>query len=395
MYKAGQLAAADGRPLATNGVDRHAGPRGQRGSSRAGGIGALVEPGFLLQTGRGDGLGAGGALRCVCGALLGFVAQCLPAQLDARIVVIQYRLAGQALAGHGDRAALAHAHAAALAAEGDFEILFALADPDGLVVVVVDAQVVPLLQRAVGGHAHRHPGRNGVAGRDGQREGQRAIELAGRFIARVHGLYGLDGVDPGALRGQPLLPEGVGDAGIEGGLQALVQFLCVPAQCGGLFDAAALQVVGIVHDLAVGQRRVEGVGRGFRLAAVGIAEVAGGGAVAVAGNLAAGLVHGLYHAAVFRGVTVAPEAQGVAGIGQVVTRAVAGRFALQGVIAGHDGLGLQRFDAAGWGHFVAHDAVEVVLDVDAQDRGDGAAGGRQDQVAAEAIGEGRGEEDHA
>ena len=398
VYEAVQLAAADGGPFAPHGVDRGAGPRGQRGPGRAGIVGALVQPGLLLQAGGGDGLGVGGGLRPPR-LSPGFVAQRFPAQADAGIVVFQYRLAGQALAGHGLGAALAHAHAAALAAEGDLKGLVAAADPHGLVVLVVDAQVVPLLQRAVGGHAHRHAGDVLLAvcipDGDGQREVQRAIEAAGRVEARVFGLYGLDGGDPRALGVQALLAQGVGHARVEGGLQAGVQARGVPAQRGGLLRAAALQVVGIVHDRAVGQRRVEGVGRGFRLAAVGIAEVAGGGAVAVAGDLAPGLVHGLHHVGVLRGVAVAPEAEGVAGIGQVVARAVAGRFALQGVVAGHDGLGLQRFDAAGGGHFVAHDAVQVILDVDAQHRGDGVAGGGQEQVAAEAVGEGGGGKGHA
>ena len=46
----------------------------------------------------------------------------------------------------------------AAAAEGDLKGAVRLQDPDRLVVLAVDGEVVPILQRAIGGHGHLHLG---------------------------------------------------------------------------------------------------------------------------------------------------------------------------------------------------------------------------------------------
>ena len=397
MDEADQLAASDGGPLALYVVHRHGRPRGQRGQRAAGCVGLFVEAALLAQPRAGDGLRVAPAVRLRGGLGAGGVDQVKIPQRRAGVVVIQYRLAGEALFGHGLRAALAHAHARAAAPEGDLKEASGARHPDGLVVGVVDVQLVPVLDRAVGGHADVHQRVRrlalGVFAGDGEREGQRSVQAAGLGEAGGFGHDVLDGGD-GHARGigvQPLFPE-LGSHALQQRLRQLgVQRGGVPGQGGGLFQPLALQVIGVVHDLGVGQRHAQGVGGGLGLAAVGLAEVAGGEVLAPAQRLAPGLVHGADGVGVLRGIVVAPEDEGVAGVGQVVGRAAAGELLAKGVAPGDDGLRLQRLQVAGGGHLAAHDAVEIVLDVDAQHGGDHVRRGGEQQVAAEPVGEAGGD----
>ena len=398
--EAAQRAAAHGGPFALHGVDLHGRAGGQRGHGALGGVGLGVQPGFLAQPGRGDGLRRGLPARAVR-VRPGGVRQLVPGQLDAGVVVVQYVLAGQALARHDLRAALAHAQAAAAAPEGDLKGALVLGQPYGLVVLVVDAQAVPLFQAAVGGHAHGdleglRVAQHALPG-DGQAKCEHGVQAAGRFKAgrlqrRVLDGRDGDGVGVGADRA---VLQRFDDAPDQRLVELRLQLLGVAAQRGRLPDAGALVVVGVVPHLAVGQRRAQRVLAGLDLPAVGIAEDGRGQLAFIGQHQAPGVLHGAQRVGVFPGVAEAAVAEAVAGVGQVVGRAAPVRLAPQGVGARRHGLGLQRLDAAGRGHFAAHHAAQIVFDVDVQHRGDHVAGGGQRQVAAEPVGQGGGAEREA
>ena len=288
------------------------------------------------------------------------------AQLRAGVVEGKYIPEGHALPRHGLRPALAHAHAVPPAAEGDGESVRALFDIDRLVAGGIDAQAVPAFQRAVGVHVH------GILPPVRRLDGkaQFCVQAAG---AGVLGRMRLDAKYGDDLRPARALPQRL--------RKTRVQPRGVAADGGGLYRGRGVaKVVGVVLDDAVREVPAPDIARGFGLAAVAGAVIAGGdGGTGVERHIAR-LVHGLDDAA--GGAVVAAEHLIGGGIHDMIGARGARGHAAQRVVARGHRLRLERLQRPGVGHLVAHHAVEIVFDVDAQYRHDAAAGHGEHQVAA-------------
>ena len=309
--------------------------------------------------------------------------------------------------GHPLGAALAHAHAVAVAPHDDRERLRRAGfvpggfHRDQFVIRSVQPQGERALDLAVHvqchvpgpvgqhpflfhrlrgqGHAVRLRRRAGLCRRQGrsrrqglqqlrpQREPQPFIHPAA-LEARVHRLNGFDGIQlpfpvAVALRGQLLaqrrLQHGLQRraalaAGGDG--QFVLQAARVLQVVGVVLHGQIAVVVGAAPDLA-GQRGLPAVAGGV---------IADRVAAAVQAHHAAGGVHRRDHVGVL-GVKALVHLVG-RGVHQVVIPAGGLRFALHGVGARGHGLGLQRLDGEGIAHLVGHHAVQVVLHLDLQHR---------------------------
>ena len=296
-------------------------------------------------------------------------------QLRAGVVEGEDVAEGHAPLRHGLRAALAHAHAVAPAAEGDGEAVRAFFDVDRLVAGGIDAQAVPRLQRAVGVHVHAEL----PPIRCFHSEAQFRIQAAG---GGVLGRMRINIEDGGDLRPARALPQGLHEA--------LVQPGGVAADGGGLYRGRGVgKVVGVVLDGAVREVSAPDVARGLGLSAVAGAVIAGGdGGTGIEGHVAR-LVHGPDDAA--RALVAAKDLVG-GGVHHVIGVGRARGHAAQRVVARRHRLRLQRFQGPGGGHLVADYAVEIVLDIDAQDGQYAAAGNGEHEVAAVEPGDGGGGE---
>ena len=283
-------------------------------------------------------------------------------------------------AGHLLRAALAHAHAVPESPEAQRKGRAALLDRHDLVAGGIDRQAQHVLHPAEGGQVHGRLSDFAAVGR-GQSKAELRIDPAGgSVLGRVRRHLGNPGdFAPGGLqasrrelrigRVQQRLRKRRAHAAVFRNQRALD-----PA-------AGVFQVVRVVLDHQIRRRAAPDVG-----GALGLAAVAGGvealGVRARAGGQAhaARAVHGADD--VFLAGGIAVEYLAVRVVGHVV--AARGFLRAQGIGTRGDRLGLERLNRVAVGHFVAHHAVKVGLDVHPGHRLN-AAVDREDQVGVKGV----------
>ena len=266
----------------------------------------------------------------------------------------------------------------AAAPKADIKRLFILIHGDRFVVAAVDGQFVPVFDAAIGRHVHLCRARR-AAGAHRERKAQRAIQAAWR---RIFGITRLNGVYGNELRA--LHPKRRSRARCKRRPQRSVQLRAVAPE-GRRFHARLriFKIVGIILDHAVAEPAAPHVLRGFRLAAVRIAVIAGYQRVARVQRIARSGLHGLDHARLAAVQSLEHLIRGR--IRNVVALVRPRRLFLEHIIARRHGLRLQRFRRTGIGHFPAHHAAKIILDIDTEHRFDRPARRRKRQISLKTV----------
>ena len=270
----------------------------------------------------------------------------------AGVVKAQDLVVGVAHEGHLHGSPLAHAHAVAVAPGGDHKGVAALRHRPELVFRAVDAHAQRAFQLAENIEGDDARGYLSVQ-RVADLEIHFAVQTAGVSKSRRMGRNGMHGGD-----GDPVSESRGGFFIQQTGQPAALRIAAAHAHAEHPRVGIA-QVVGVVlNDQVVRPGHVPGVLHRFRLPAVGGGVIGGGIFAAVLHCDAAGFVHGPAAVFVAGGRAVVHLVGG--GVHQVKERGGL-LHGVQGIGAGGDGLGFQRFQAGGIAHFVGQHAVEVIL----------------------------------
>ena len=313
-------------------------------------------------------------------------------ELCSGIIEIQNFFEGLVIiACHGLRAALAHAHAVSIAPEDDRIAILRFRHFNGFIAAGIDRQRIPGFKPVIGGDVGRDHGIAALArkfadGTDAHGKAQRLIQAAGFIIFGIAGFNGRNRNDAYifSFAAQIQCGQLVGHSCDERSLQFVLQVIRVPGNFRGLCAGTGVfQIVGVILHQAVCQLSAPDVGRGFGLAAVGRGIIAADHGTSIIERLSAGFVHGANHIGIAGIVTAKYLVAG--GVGHVIALCAAGSLLPQRIIARGHRLRLERLQREGVRHFIGHDAVKVIFDVNVENGDDRIARCGKIEVAAENI----------